>query len=171
MPRCVLAGESLGGLTCVLAALAAPERFDGLVLVDAVTATPDFGEQTAVRSAYPRYVSQFIAASVPEPDSAHIARWGSQILLRAEPEAAARMYESQSSITPDLAAISVPTLLIHGERDAIVPLSAASAAAATIPDAELVVIAEAGHVPTMTRPDRVVDAIEQWAMRRVRGTA
>src|SRR5437764_15485489 len=36
--KCVLAGESLGALTCLLAVLRDPARFHGLVLVDGVPA-------------------------------------------------------------------------------------------------------------------------------------
>jgi pimeloyl-ACP methyl ester carboxylesterase len=59
----------------------------------------------------------------------------------------------------------VPTLVIHGSRDAIVPLPVGTATAAAIPGAALVVIAGAGHVPTMTRPTQVAAAIDAWAAR------
>jgi pimeloyl-ACP methyl ester carboxylesterase len=166
--RCVVAGESMGALTVIAAALQQPERFAGLVIVDGMTETGGVAtDQSAVRLAYDAYVEAFVEACVPEPDSDHIKRWGRQILLRADPESAARMFESHDvpRIAPDLGAIEVPTLVIHGRCDAIVPLSAARAAAAAIPGAELVVIDDAGHVPTMTRPHEVVAAIEAWAGR------
>ena len=164
---CVLAGESLGALTCVQAVLDAPDRFSGLVLVDGVTAAPDFGEQTEIRADFDRYVDTFVAACVVESDSDHIAAWGRQVLRRSDPESAARLYETQSLITPDLSAVQVPTLVIHGESDRIVPLAAARHAAAALPDGELVVLPGAGHVPTMTRPGAVVAAIDDWARRKV----
>lgn len=166
--RCVLAGESMGALTVLAAVLREPERFSGLVLVDGVTQTSGVpSRQDAVRAAYPDYVRAFVDACVPEPDSEHIRRWGRQILMRADPEAAARMMEEHESprLAPDLASVRVPTLVIHGERDAIVPLEMGRAAAEAIPDAELVVIPGAGHVPTMTRPREVVGAITTWAAR------
>ena len=164
--RCVVAGESLGALTVIAAALQRPERFVGLVIVDGITETSgQASDQSAVRHAYDAYVQGFVEACVPEPDSEHIKRWGRQILMRADPESAARMFESHDvpRLAPDLGAIEVPTLLIHGRRDAIVPLTAARAAAAAIPGARLVVLDDAGHVPTMTRPHEVVSAIETWA--------
>ena len=66
-------------------------------------------------------------------------------------------------IAPDLGAIEVPTLVIHGGLDAIVPLARGEAAAETIRGAALVVIDDAGHVPTMTRPHEIVSAIDGWA--------
>jgi pimeloyl-ACP methyl ester carboxylesterase len=56
----------------------------------------------------------------------------------------------------------VPTLIIHGELDAIIPLAVAEIAARAIPNCKLVVIPGAGHVPTMTRPEDVVAAINVW---------
>ena len=165
---CVLAGESLGALTCLQAVLREPARFDGLVLVDGAPAASE--ERTAPlvngsRSDYAATVRGFIDACVPEPDSEHIRRWGRQILLRADPEAAARIFEShyEAAIAPDITRVSVPTLLVHGENDAIIPLPLAQAIAAAIPGAELAVIPGAGHVPTMTRPEQVVAEVERWA--------
>jgi pimeloyl-ACP methyl ester carboxylesterase len=166
--RCVLAGESMGALTVIEAVLRQPDRFEGLVLVDGVYETSgEATDRSAVRDGYETYVRAFADACIPEPDGEHLRRWGRQILMRAEPDAAARMLEShdQPRIAPDLGAIEVPTLVIHGRRDAIVPLSVGEAAASAIPDAELVVIEDAGHVPTMTRPREVVAAINAWSAR------
>ena len=99
-----------------------------------------------------------------EPDAEHIKRWARQILLRADAEAAARVMEShaEANIAPDWSSIGVKTLVIHGEHDAIVPLSAGEMVAGAIPDSSLVVIPGAGHIPSMTRPGEVVTAIEAF---------
>lgn len=165
---CVVAGESMGALTVITAVLQQPERFQGLVIVDGITATTgEVTDRSAVRDDYEAYVTAFVEACVPEPDCDHLKRWGHQILMRADPEAAARMFETHDvpRIAPDLGAITVPTLVIHGRLDRIVPCSAGMAAAAAIPNAELVVIEGAGHVPTLTAPEQVVAAIEAWAER------
>jgi pimeloyl-ACP methyl ester carboxylesterase len=166
--RCVIAGESMGALTVIDAVLRQPDRFDGLVLVDAVTETSGVPtDHSAVRDDYEAYVHAFVDACVPEADSEHLRRWGRQILLRADPDAAARMFETHDvpRLAPDLGAIRVPTLVVHGSLDVIVPPSVGRATAAAIPDAELVMIDGAGHVPTLTRPAQVVEAIDAWAAR------
>ena len=163
---CVLAGESMGALTVLSAALEQPDRFAGLVIVDGVCETSGIPQdRSAVRDHYADYVTGFVNACVPEPDSEHIKRWGRQILMRADPEAAARMFESHDTprLAPDLSQVTVPTLVIHGERDAIEPLELGVATAKAIPHAQFVVIPGAGHVPTMTRPAQVVAAINAWA--------
>lgn len=165
---CVLAGESLGALTCLRAVLRDPARFEGLVLIDGVPAANEERQVPLVRgsrSDYPATVRAFVDACVPEPDSEHIRRWGRQILLRAEPEAAARILEShyEQRVAPDLSQVKVPTLVIHGEQDAIIPVQIAHTVAAAIPHADLVLLEQTGHVPTLTRPQEVVDAIDSWA--------
>jgi pimeloyl-ACP methyl ester carboxylesterase len=163
--RCVLAGESLGGMPCLTAVLREPDRFDGLVLVDAAPAgggdTPSPLVEGA-RADYPATVQRFVDVCVPEPDSEHIRRWGRQILLRADPEAAAVILEAHRHVAPDLARVAVPTLVLHGAKDVIIPLETAKAVAAAIPGSRLTVIDDAGHVPVLTRPAQVVDAIEEW---------
>ena len=171
--QCVLAGESLGALTCLQAVLREPQRFAGLVLVDGAPAA-DRERQSALvagsRANFPATVHAFVEACVPEADSGHFRNWGRQILLRADPEAAARILEVhyEAGVAPALADVRVPTLVLHGELDHIVPLDIGRYVAASIPGAELVVIPGAGHVPSITRPHAVVDAIEEWSTRAVR---
>jgi pimeloyl-ACP methyl ester carboxylesterase len=59
----------------------------------------------------------------------------------------------------DLSRISVPTLVMHGSADVIVPPELGRQVAHEIPDAQFLLIEGAGHVPTITRPLEVVEAI------------
>ena len=62
----------------------------------------------------------------------------------------------------DLRRLGVPTLMIWGDRDPVVPLAQARAVAAEIPDARLEVL-PAGHVPQLGHPDRVAALLEEFA--------
>ena len=138
--RCVRAGESLGAVVALLAAAERPERFEGLVLVSgAPMVTPEStGALVAgARANYPATARAFVDACVPEPDSEHIRRWGRQILARAEPEAAARLFETAWGVIPDLSRVCCPTLLLHGEADVIVPVGVARMLASALPNATL----------------------------------
>jgi pimeloyl-ACP methyl ester carboxylesterase len=163
--RCILAGESQGAAIAQYAAARNPRRFDGLVLCSpARTGRSEGGSRfaDACRSDYPAAVDQFVSACFPEPHSDHVKRWGTNILLRAEPEQAARIIEMwRDEAVPDLdpRQIDVPTLILHGTADAVVPIEASRQLAQLVPDAELVEFEGSGHAPTMTRPDEVVDAI------------
>ena len=63
----------------------------------------------------------------------------------------------------DLPRVQVPLLLVHGERDGAIPLSAAREATALIPGATLVPLAGLGHLAHEERPDEVADLIRTFA--------
>lgn len=164
--RCVLAGESLGAIVAAEAARRDPARFDGLVLVDGgpgVTADIAGPLIEGARTDWPATIRRFVDDCLPEPDTDHIRKWGRDILARADGETAARMFECYLEGPEPFVAleeIRVPTLVIHGTADAIVPFAIGEWMAASIPDATLVPLEGAGHVPTLTRPREVVGAIE-----------
>ena len=163
--RCILAGESQGGAIAQYAAARSPQRFDGLVLSAPTRTGRNEGSSAfadACRADYPATVDEFVRACFPEPDSEHIKRWGRNILLRAEPNQAARiieMWRDEEVPTVDPRQIGIPTLILHGTADVIVPIEHSRQLAELLPDAQLVELEGSGHVPTMTRPNDVVDAI------------
>ena len=83
------------------------------------------------------------------------------ILTRSTPEMSARLLESmwRLDLSERLAEIRMPALVIHGGDDAIVPPAAGRLIATHIPGARLAVIDGAGHVPTLTFPERVAREI------------
>ena len=163
---CVLAGESSGGAIAQLAAAQFPNRITGLILVD--SASTERAEvapsafASACRNYYPAAVAAFVDRCVPEEDSEHIRRWGRNLLMRAEPEQAARLIEMwQDDDVPELDTrhLTQPTLILHGTEDVIVPIESSRALKELIPNSELVELSGCGHVPTMTRPREVYEAI------------
>jgi pimeloyl-ACP methyl ester carboxylesterase len=162
--RCVVGGESLGSLIVLEAVLRDPSRFEGVVLVGAFPRSrpEDPAVAAAVGADWAAYVDGFVTACLPEPDAAPLHRWGVQTLLPAGPVAAGRMLSEMVGIEPDLGSVPVRTLVVHGALDTIAPLEGARELAARIPGARLEVIEDAGHVPIMTRPRRVAEAIDSW---------
>lgn len=61
--------------------------------------------------------------------------------------------------TPYLPEIHVPTVVVHGEEDATIPVAEAEAMAAALPIARLVRLPGTGHLPPLERPGEVVAAI------------
>lgn len=165
---CVLAAESAGALTALGAALAQPKRISRLVIVDGMyhrSAPP--GQDRflqGLRTAYPATLKRFMELCIPEPGCEHIVTWGRQILDRASPEGAVALYEMAGSVDlrAQLGRIDQRTLVVHGALDAIVPLAQGRALASALPNARLVVLDDAGHVPTMTRPVEVARAISEF---------
>jgi hypothetical protein len=62
--------------------------------------------------------------------------------------------------------IRAPTLILHGELDAISPIANARQLAAGIPDSELRLIAGAGHAFPLEVPEASLQAVLDWLARR-----
>ncbi|MCB0014990.1 MAG: alpha/beta hydrolase [Anaerolineales bacterium] len=163
---CVLAAESAGAVTALSAALRQPERITGLVIVDGMYYREPTPEKDmfllGLQQAYPMTLDRFVQACVPEADSDHIKQWGRQIIGRASQESAIALYRAAGSVDlrAELPAISQPTLIIHGDADAIVPVAAARHLAQAIPNTRLTILPGAGHVPTLTRPQKIAAEID-----------
>jgi pimeloyl-ACP methyl ester carboxylesterase len=166
--QCVLAAESAGAAIALQAVLLAPHRFSALVIVDGLYHRQRPGGVdpfvASLQADFQATLSQFVQACVPERNSAAIRHWGGQILSRSTLAAAVQLYESlyQVDLRPQIGQIKQPSLIIHGQADQIVPLSAAEWLAAQLPTSELLILAGAGHVPTLTQPELIAKAIEQF---------
>lgn len=89
------------------------------------------------------------------------------VISRTGPERCAALVESfyNVEVADLLPVIEVPTLIIHGADDVIHPVDDAHQLAALLPDVELLILPETGHVPTFSRPTEVADAIATLAAR------
>lgn len=82
-----------------------------------------------------------------------------------------RGWRPQLMMRDDMAQLSVPTLFAWGEADAFAPPSSGRDMVARMPDAHIEVIADAGHLPYIDRPDTVAAIIgftseERWHQTR-----
>ena len=188
----LLVGASGGGIWATWYALAHPERVRGLVMLGSVptlpggrvplplrlAATPGIGD-LMVRAVKPgRRMLLKMMASVGEAETIvrHPDLLDSLVAGARDPVATqANLAELRALISrrgirtsmrlsrEDLRRLAVPTLMIWGDRDPVVPLAQARAAAAEIPHARLEVL-PAGHVPQLGHPDRVAALLEEFAM-------
>ncbi|MES0823890.1 alpha/beta fold hydrolase [Ruegeria sp. SCP11] len=62
----------------------------------------------------------------------------------------------------ELRRIKVPTLVLCGAHDTLTPVRKHAFMADLIPGAELQVVEEAGHLPTLETPQLVTDALTDW---------
>ena len=58
--------------------------------------------------------------------------------------------------------IEAPTLVMHGERDAMAPISNARLLAEKIPDAELAIVPGSGHAFLLERPEASFELLTDW---------
>jgi pimeloyl-ACP methyl ester carboxylesterase len=166
--QCVLAAMSAGAGVALSAVLRHPERFSKLVLANSMDfrsgSQPNSPFLTALENNYEAALDFFAKACVPEPDCQHIRRWGRQILTRASKEAALALFRMARGIDSrqDLAKITLPTLLLHGDLDTISPLESAQWLSTVLPNAKLEVVLGTGHVPIMTRAPEVARLINDF---------
>ncbi|MBK5287054.1 MAG: alpha/beta hydrolase [Acidimicrobiia bacterium] len=163
--------------------------------LDQVARTIKFATLTFPRAATPivhararrlgpdRLVDATLLAVLAEPERLDPGVRDRLIDLAAErrhyPEAAAAYTESGGSLfrylltgmRPDLLRLDRPTMILHGRRDRLVPVSFARAVARRRADWQYVELAECGHAPQLETPDRFVEIVSGWADHRLRDPA
>ncbi len=164
-------GWSLGGLV----ALAAAYRGVNMAKLVLVDATPRFvqagdwphamarevlGEfATELARDYRATVLRFLALQARGSERAReeLRTLRESVFARGEParEALSGGLDvlRDTDLRAQLACLDVPTLLIHGARDVLVPAQAAAQTARTLPNARLALIEGAGHAPFLSHPD------------------
>jgi pimeloyl-[acyl-carrier protein] methyl ester esterase len=68
-----------------------------------------------------------------------------------------------SDLRKSAVAVRLPTLLVHGERDPLMPLAAGRWLAEHMPDARLEIFSGAAHAPFLSQPDRFAEMLQQFA--------
>lgn len=168
--ECVVAGESMGSIVVARAAVRDPRRFSHLVIVSGAGRFPRtpplriFG--TGLRYAYGATIESFVWMCMPERGASKSLRDLGRDMGRKTGKARAQKLFASFVGTDQrelLKSITTPTLLIHGTADIIVPIFFRNEAHKLIPGAKAKTLAGVGHVPTLTQPQRVSDAIEAFA--------
>lgn len=175
----VLGGLSMGGYVAFAFWRRHPERVAGLILA-ATRAGADSpeartGRDTAMATAQSAGVGAVVESMLPRL----LAPGG----VETRPELAARVrgimagtplagmlgdlagLRDRVDSTATLATITVPTLVVHGANDQLIPPAEAERTAAAIADATLAVIDEAGHLPNLEQPERFNTAVLDYLAR------
>jgi len=164
-------GFSLGGWLAAEMAAADPKLFRKMVLVAPTGVRPPQGE---IMDLYNYTVRNYLKAGVSDwqnnPEFATLFGADSLELIEMWEDArsetsriAWRPYMYSDSLPYRLAgAASVPTLLIWGAEDKVVPLSAGQAYNAAIPGSKLVVLQGVGHHPEIERPAEFLEQLQNF---------
>jgi pimeloyl-ACP methyl ester carboxylesterase len=65
-------------------------------------------------------------------------------------------------VTGKLGAINIPTLVVWGADDELIPLTDGRDYAARIPNAKLVIVQNCGHAPSLEKPGEFITAVEAF---------
>lgn len=158
-----LGGLSMGGYVAFAFLRRHPGKLRSLILMS-TRAAADTPETKQVRERSAALAREKGTAALAEttlprltaPGPTATVRAKLEAMLLATPAATAAAdllaMRDRPDSTSDLASISVPTLVLHGEEDALIPLNNARAMAEAIPGASLALIPGAGHMAPVEDP-------------------
>lgn len=182
--QCVLAGNSFGGWVSWETALAHPERVRALVLVDAagyplesdsvpigfrIARVP--GLNRLMRSVLPRgLVESSVRNTYGDPSRVTpelVDRYFELTLREGNRAALAQRFAAgrHAADTTRIRQLRLPTLILWGGRDGLIPLRYGEQFRRDIPGSELVVFPELGHVPQQEDPGPTVAAVREFLAR------
>lgn len=156
-------GVSMGGYVAMALAAKAPGRVRGLLLIDTQAgADDDAGKarrETVATDVLAKGAAVVADAMLPKlfaPSAEQALKDKVYGLMLAQAPAAIAAASRGMGLRPDrmqaLAGWQMPTLIVVGEHDAITPVAKARAMQATMPNAQLTVIPDAGHLANLEQP-------------------
>ncbi len=166
-----IVAPSMGGSSALVLATEHPERVDALVIGDCHPP----GQPTYVLANNPSEAFRVMRDYLDEPSRRNLSRWLSCLvytpelvsdelvdqverLRQAKPDHLDAYLHVSASGSPYIAdnerlrTIEVPTLIIHGRHDRVVPVEQAMLLAAYIPRSEVVIVSGAGHWVPYEKP-------------------
>jgi 2-succinyl-6-hydroxy-2,4-cyclohexadiene-1-carboxylate synthase len=174
--RATYVGYSMGGRLALQLAVASPARVERLVLVSATAGIEDDEERAARRAADAQRadeierdgVAAFLEGWLSTPMFITLTPAAADLQARRANTAAGLAASlrlagtgAQTSLWPDLAALPMPVLIVAGALDDKFA-AIATRMAASIPAAELAIVAGAGHAVHLERQDDFVDVLRRW---------
>jgi 3-oxoadipate enol-lactonase len=168
-------GVSMGGVVAQLIFHRHRQRVRSLILADTNPgggALPEPKRSDRVRQRLDA-LQRLGARGMAEARAPHLVRPGAppellaeltDIMAEVRPAGyrAAAIALGQTDLSSLLGAIQVPTLVIHGEQDTVVPPETGRMLADSIPGARLVLIPDAGHVSNQEQPAAFNAAVRRF---------
>lgn len=172
--RFAIGGNSLGGLIAWRYAAENPDRASHLLLISPggypnlgvgdepapvpapvrlfLTTAPEAGVRAATAPLY---------ADPARLSDAEVERIAALMRIEGVGDALIERIEQFTlpDPNPDLRGIEAETLIIWGAADVMIPAEHGPRFAAAIPDAELLLLEDAGHMAQIEQPDQVADAV------------
>jgi len=189
LDRPILLGHSLGGIIAARFALLFPDKVSKLIICDSplrggfrkdlkwATQLPLSGAMIVGALMIPGLGRFLFSMRSPQTirlalellqtfsDPSHIPEEIIREKMKASYEAVSQsLWQAVifENLDKDLHRISVPTLIIRGADDALVPQDQAEKAASRIPDSQLVIIDSAGHFPLLEQPEQFKRAVSAF---------
>jgi 3-oxoadipate enol-lactonase len=166
-------GHSFGGVIAQMLYGRQPARVRSLILADTNAGSgsmPDASERTQRRlrdleRLDPRGLAERRAPALLTPHApAELVQTLIDIMSEVRPMgyAAAARAMGATDLRDQLRGIRVPSLVLHGERDTVIPPNIAMELATAIPSAKLVLLPGAGHASNQQAPEAYNRAVREF---------
>ncbi|MCI2397888.1 alpha/beta fold hydrolase [Aliiroseovarius subalbicans] len=173
--RFALAGLSMGGIVAMEVLRRAPERVSRIAMMSTtpLAETPEqaaWREPQIVKANAGRLDEAMVAAMSADNLAPGVGRnailhqiidmaydFGPTVFIRQS-----RALQRRPDAQKVLRQMKVPTLVLCGAHDKLTPVKRHEFMAELIPFAELEVIEDAGHLPTLEAPEQVNAALRRW---------
>jgi 3-oxoadipate enol-lactonase len=169
--KAAIVGHSMGGYVALAFARLYPERVSGFGLVSSQV-LGDAPERKEGRYKSAADVSANGIGSVVETmapkftANERLQSYARESMKRQPPAAyigALKAMAERVDSTPLLSSLNFPVVIIHGDSDSLIPVERAREVKAALPQAHLVEISGAGHMPMMEAKERTAEALKQLA--------
>lgn len=169
--KAALVGHSMGGYVALAFAKLYPERVSGLGLVSSqVLADPPDRKEGRYKSAADvsdKGIGGVVETMAPKFTSDEgLQAFARETMERQQPAAfigALKAMAERMDATPLLSSFKFPVVIIHGEADALIPIDRAREVKIAIPNAHLVELKGAGHMPMMEAKEETARALKHLA--------
>lgn len=163
----VFIGHSLGSAVALYLGSFHPERVAGLGICSCETRTiipRAILEDVANPSTFARGVQSLVGQYFHPGTHGNHAKMVVQWLTATRPSVLHGDLLACNAFDPngELAQIHAPTLIVRGEADQFVPLRSAQYLASAIPNAQLAVIPQAGHMVALERPQALAEQLSRF---------
>lgn len=182
--QATLAGHSLGGLVAADAALHERDRVERLVLISSAGLFQmplpfQWVARTIMRpglmaAALERNARRLLETRVFEERNERVERFIEQSVTRPDSrfvkDLARVMWSLRKELTgyhlfDEVQRLTMPTLVIYGGRDRLLPTKSVPTWAGKLPAGELEVIERCGHMPIIEKPEQVVTRMKAFLTR------
>jgi pimeloyl-ACP methyl ester carboxylesterase len=168
-------GFSMGGWLGAEIAAMCPSYLRSLVLVDAAGIKPEVGEIAEILM-----VSQDVAKKLRFYDPTQVPDYDTLVNRQLSPEEEAAQWRNREMTSrlcwkpyfhnPKLPAylrgVKVPTLIVWGREDAIIPLNCGELYQRALANSSLQIIDRCGHSPALEKPQEFLNAVLSFLAKR-----
>ena len=169
--KAAIVGHSMGGYAALAFARLYPERVSGLGLVSSqvLADAPERkeGRYKSAADVSANGIESVVATMTPKFTSdERLQSYARESMEQQQPAAyvgALKAMAERADSTSLLPSFNFPVVIVHGDTDALIPIDRAREVKEALPQAHLVEISGAGHIPMLEAKEKTAEALKHLA--------